>query len=93
MTGKHVSRQQVQVVEVLRTEPEQWLGSTTVATKAGISPNTVRHFLVTLFRFGILERREYHPVFLYRLSPTAWEHPYFLRLQEAATVMFPGDQS
>lgn len=87
MTGKRVSRQQVAVMNVLLAERRQWLDSNTVAFKSAVPSNSVRQFLLAFYKLGLLERVEMHNGYKYRPCLTIDEHPYVLRLQQAARVM------
>jgi DNA-binding IclR family transcriptional regulator len=89
MTGKRISEQQVKVMAVFTADPEGWLDSSAIERKTGLPGSTIRHFLFTFFRLGLLERVETHGGYRYRLSPEAKKQPYWERLQEAAAVMKP----
>jgi hypothetical protein len=77
--------QQVKVMG--NAEPQQWFDCNTVANATSISCVTVRHLLLTFFKFALLERAEVFGGYRYRLSPTADTQPYFLRVQEATAVI------
>lgn len=51
--------------------------------------SSVRHFLLTFLKLGLLECLETHGGYRYRLSAKANAQPYFERLQEAAAAMKP----
>jgi DNA-binding IclR family transcriptional regulator len=87
MTGKRISAEQVKVMAVFMGEPQEWFDSSAVGRRTGVPGSTVRHFLFTLLRLGLLERLEVHGGYRYPLSPKAGTQPYFLRLQEAAAAM------
>jgi DNA-binding IclR family transcriptional regulator len=89
MTGKRISEQQVKVMAIFTDDPEGWLDSSAIERKTGLPGSTVRHFLFTLFRLGLLDRVETHGGYRYRLSPEAKKQPYYERLQEAAAAMKP----
>lgn len=89
MTGKRISAQQVKVMAVLTGEPQEWSDSSAVERKTGIPVSTIRHFLFTFLRLGLLERLEVHGGYRYRLSPEAGTQPYFRRPQDAAAAMKP----
>jgi len=76
MTGKRISAQQVKVMAVFTGEPQEWFDS-----------STVRHFLFSFLRLGLLDRLEMHDGYRYRLSPKAEAQPHFRRLQDAAAAM------
>jgi hypothetical protein len=87
MTGKKVSAEQVKVMAVFLAEPKQWFDSNTIERKTEVPASSIRHFLFTFFRLGLLERVEVHRGYRYRLSPTADQQPYLQRLREAAAVI------
>jgi DNA-binding IclR family transcriptional regulator len=87
MTGKRASAEQVRVMAAFMAEPRQWLDSVTLERKTELPGSTIRHFLFTFFKMGLLERLEVHGGYRYRLSPSAQTQPYFQRLQEAAAVI------
>lgn len=87
MTGKRISAEQLKVMAVFTGEPQEWLDSNEVERKTGLPGSTVRHFLFTFLRLGLLERLEMHGGYRYRLSPEAKKQPYCERLQAAAAAM------
>ena len=87
MTGKKVSAEQVKVMDIFIVEPRRWFDSTTVAKTTNVPGSTVRHLLLTFFKFGLLERKDVYGGYRYRLSSTAKAQPYFTRVQEAAVVI------
>jgi hypothetical protein len=87
MTGKRVSREQVKVMDVLLADSQQWVDSNTVAFKCAVPSSSVRHFLLTFYKLGLLERVEMHNGYRYRPCLAIDDHPYLLRLRRAATVM------
>ena len=87
MTGKRASAEQVKVMTVFMVEPKQWVDSTAIVRKTELPGSTIRHFLFTFFKMGLLDRLEVHGGYRYRLSPSAQTQPYFQRLQEAAAVI------
>jgi len=89
MTGKRISKEQLRVMAVFMAEPQEWFDSTAVERRTEVPGSTVRHFLVTFLRFGLLDRMEMHGGYLYRLSLKAGTQPYFERLQDAAAAMKP----
>jgi len=89
MTGKRISAEQVKVMAVFTTEPHGWFDSNAIQRKAEVSSSSATHFLLALLKFGVLERLEVFPGYLYRLSPKAEAQPYFHRVQEAAAAMKP----
>ena len=88
MTGKRISAEQARTMAVFTAEPQEWFDSTTIERKTEI-PGSATHFLLALLKFGVLERLEVFPSYLYRLSPKAGTQPYFQRLQDAAAAMKP----
>ena len=89
MTGKRISAEQVKVIAVFMVEPQEWLDSNAIGRKTEIPGSSIRHFLFTFLRLGLLDRVEVHGGYRYRLSPKAGTQPYFRRLQEAAGAMKP----
>jgi len=89
MTGKRISKEQLRVMAAFMAEPQGWFDSNAIERRTEVPGSTVRHFLVTFLRFGLLDRMEMHGGYLYRLSPMAETQPYFKRLQEAAAAMKP----
>jgi Fic family protein len=89
MTGKRISAEQVRVMAVFTADPGGWFDSNQVERSTEVPGSTVRHFLFTFLRLGLLERVEVHGGYRYRLSPEAGAQPYFQRLQEAAAAMKP----
>ena len=89
MAGKQVSAEQLKVMAIFMAEPSEWFDSNAIGLKTGIPGSTVRHFLFTFLRLGLLDRVEVHGGYLYRLSPRVGTQPYFRRLQEAAGAMKP----
>jgi DNA-binding IclR family transcriptional regulator len=89
MTGKRVSAQQVKVIAVFTGDPQAWFESREVENRTELPGSSVRHFLFTFMKLGLLERLEMHGGYRYRLSPKADGQPYFERLQEAAATMKP----
>jgi len=89
MTGKRISAEQVRVMAVFMAEPQGWFDSNAVERRTEIPGSTVRHFLFTFLRLGVLDRLEVHGGYRYRLSPNAGTQPYFKRLQAAAAAMKP----
>jgi len=89
MTGKRISAEQVRVMAMFTSEPQQWFNGTAIESRTEIPGSTVRHFLFTFLRLGLLERVEVHGGYRYRLSPEAGTQPYFQRLREAAAAMKP----
>ena len=87
MTGKEISKQQVQIMAVFIAEPQSWHSSPAVALKAEVSGSTVRHILLTLFTLEMLQRSDLFGGYRYRLSPTAKEQPYYKRINEAAALL------
>jgi DNA-binding IclR family transcriptional regulator len=87
MTGKKVSVQQTRTMTAFLAEPESWFDCTAVERKTGLPGSSVRHFLFSFFKLGLLERVDVYGGYRYRLSPTAQAQPYFQRLKEAAAVM------
>jgi DNA-binding IclR family transcriptional regulator len=87
VTNKKVSAEQVKLMDIFITEPEQWVDCKAVALRTAIPGSTLRHLLFNFFKLGILERAEVFGGYRYRLSPTAQAQPYFARVLEAATVM------
>jgi hypothetical protein len=87
MTGKKISAEQVRMMAVFMAEPQPWFDSNAIERKTELPGSTIRHFLFTFFKMGLLERLEVHGGYRYRLSPTAHTKPYYRRLQEAAVVM------
>jgi predicted transcriptional regulator len=87
MTGKKISAEQVRVMAVFMAEPQRWFDSNAIEHKTELPGSTIRHFLFTFFKMGLLERLEVHGGYRYRFSPTAQTKPYYRRLQEAAVVM------
>jgi DNA-binding IclR family transcriptional regulator len=89
MTGKRISAEQVKVMAVFTVDPDGWFDSNEVERNTGLPGSTVRHFLFTFLRLGLLERLEMHDGYRYRLSPEAKKQPYYERLQAAAAAMKP----
>ena len=89
MTGKRVSAQQVRVMAVFTGDPHGWFDSRDIERKTELPGSSVRHFLFTFMKLGLLERLEMHGGYRYRLSPNAEAQPYFERLQEVAETMKP----
>jgi len=87
MTGKKVSAEQVKVMDIFNAEPLLWLDSKTVANRTNIPGSTVRHLLLTFSKFGLLDRTDTSAGYRYRLSPSAENHNYFLRVKEAAHLL------
>ncbi len=87
MTGKRASAEQVKVMTVFMVEPKQWFDGNAIELKTELPGSTIRHFLFTFFKMGLLDRLEVHGGYRYRLSPSAQTQPYFQRLQEAAAVI------
>lgn len=71
MTGKKVSKQQVLVMSVFNAELQRWRKSREIEDKTSVPGSTVRHLLLTLFTFNLLERAEVFGGYRYRLSPRA----------------------
>jgi DNA-binding IclR family transcriptional regulator len=86
-SGKRVSVEQVKVLDIFIAEPRRWFASTTVAKTTNVPGSTVRHLLLTFFKFGLLERNDVYGGYRYRLSSTAKAQPFFTRVQEAAIVI------
>jgi DNA-binding IclR family transcriptional regulator len=89
MTGKQVSPEQVRVMAVFTAEPQGWFDSNEVERKTEVPGSSVRHFLLTFLKLGVLERVEVHGGYRYRLSQHAGSQPYYKRLEEAAAAMKP----
>ena len=89
MTGKRISAEQVTVMAVFTSEPEGWFDSTGIERRTELPGSTIRHYLFSFLRLGLLNRVEVHNGYRYRLSPNAEAQPYFRRLQEAAAAMKP----
>ena len=89
MTGKRISAQQVKVMAVFTGEPQEWSDSSAIERRTGVPGSTVRHFLFSFLRLGLLDRLEMHDGYRYRLSPKAEAQPHFRRLQDAAAAMKP----
>lgn len=89
MTGKRVSAEQVKVMAVFTGDPHGWFDSSEVENRTELPGSSVRHFLFTFMKLGLLERLETHGGYRYRLSAKAEAQPYFERLQEAAAAMKP----
>ena len=89
MTGKRISVEQVKVMTVFTASPDAWFDSNQAERSAEVPGSTVRHFLLTFLRLGLLERLEVHGGYRYRLSPKAEAQPYFQRLQDAAAAIKP----
>jgi DNA-binding IclR family transcriptional regulator len=87
MTGRRISEQQVKVMAVFTAVPDGWFDSSEIERKTGLPGSTIRHFLFTLFRLGLLNRVETHGGYRYRLSAEAKKQPYYERLQDAAAAM------
>lgn len=87
MTGKRVSVEQVKVIDVFRAEPRSWFGSDDVGRRTGLPTSSIRHFLHTFHKLGLIERVEVYPGYRYRLSSKAEAQPYFEKLCEASAVM------
>ena len=86
-SGKRVSVEQVKVLELFIAEPRRWFDSNAVAETTNVPGSTVRHLLLTFFKFELLERNEVYGGYRYRLSSTAKAQPYFTRVQDAAVVI------
>jgi len=89
MTGKRVSAQQMKVMAVFTGEPHGWFDSRDIERRTELPGSTIRHFLLTFMKLGLLDRLETHGGYRYRLSPKAEAQPYFERLQEVAATMKP----
>jgi Fic family protein len=89
MTGKRISAEQVRAMAVFMAEPQGWFDSNAIERKTEIPGSTVRHFLFTFLKLGLLDRVEMHGGYRYQLSPKAGTQPYFQRLQDAAAAMRP----
>ena len=89
MTGKRISAEQVRAMAVFNAEPQEWFDSNAIERRTEIPGSTVRHFLFTFLKLGLLDRVEMHGGYRYRLSPKAGTQPYFQRLQDAAAAMRP----
>ena len=89
MTGKRVSAEQLRVMVVFTSDPQGWLDSSDIERKTEVPGSSIRHFLFTFMRLGLLDRVETHGGYRYRLSPKAEAQPYFERRQEAAAAMKP----
>jgi predicted transcriptional regulator len=87
MTGKRLSGEQVKVLTVFIAEPQQWFDGNTVERKTELPASSIRHFLYSFFKLGLLERFEAHRGYRYRLSASAESQPYFRRVLEAAEVI------
>ena len=75
MTGKRISAQQVEVVAIFAGNPEGCFCSNAIERKTEIPGSTIRHFLFTFLRLGLLDRVEVHGRYRYRLSPEAGTQP------------------
>lgn len=75
MTDKRVSAEQVKVMLVFLAEPQGWFESNEVERRTGVPGSTVRHFLFSFRRLGLLERVGVHGGYRCRLSPNAGTQP------------------
>jgi DNA-binding IscR family transcriptional regulator len=87
MTGKKVSKQQVQIMAVFAAEPLQWFTVSQIVTKTEVSINSCQPLMFKLTELKLLQRVEGVVGYRYRLSPTAKDQSYWDRVQEARIVM------
>jgi len=60
MTGKRVSAEQVKVMTVFTSDPQGWFDSSDIERRTELPGSSVRHFLFTFMRLGMLDRVETH---------------------------------
>tara|TARA_R110002049_G_scaffold294362_1_gene480942 strand:- start:127 stop:405 length:279 start_codon:yes stop_codon:yes gene_type:complete len=86
MKTHHISRQQVAIYQAIRGR-EKWLGSSEIATIAGVNPRTTRDHLRRMALAGVAERVAMHPGHRYRLSlHTKEAKGYQARIEQAELV-------